>query len=524
MSSRRFIDAGEESYDRFKPIVLSLTVIAVLFISIYVNVVFAIDIVYTHLFYIPIVLASVWYYRKAVFLALFLGGFHIFINYMILGYPNYETFLRAVMFCVIAYIVGTIALTKDELYQKMRNSDESLHKVQDSLEHRIHERTNELIQTNESLRKEIADRKQAEDAFRKSKYILDRAQSIAHIGNWAWDLKKGNFQWSEEIYRMFSISPRDVQPTYDWLLSQVHASDKPLLAQSLDTVLHEARLFNIDLRVLGPEGSVRYVNIVADRIKMDNNGNPSRMYGIVQDITRRKTAEVELAESRARAELYLDLMGHDIRNINQAIMGYIELAQDTLNIPDSDKELLNRPLELVKNSSRLIENVKKLQRVKAGQIPLKQMDLGEVLDEIVNKHARVDGRDITINYSKPAGYIVMANDLLDDIFSNIIGNAIKHSSGPLVINVSLIKVRVDGREYYQTGIEDTGPGFPDELKKKYLHEATCDVDIERRGIGLHLVKALVESFGGGTWIEDRVPGTYSQGCRFVVMLPANVQT
>ncbi len=241
---------------------------------------------------------------------------------------------------------------------------------------------------------------------------------------------------------------------------------------------------------------------------------------IFNDITERKQAETELLESKAQAELYVDIMGHDINNIDQAIMGYLEIALDTLNVPEEQKELLEKPIELVKSSARLIENVKKLQRLKAGEVPYEKVDVGKVISEVITEFSTVPGRKVTINYQSVTGYMVIANVLLKDVFSSIVGNAIKHSKGPLTINIVVSKTEENSRKYFRVDIEDNGPGISDELKKKLFMDGKMNkFKAERRGLGLQLVNVLVHIFMGKAWVEDRVQGDHSKGSRFVVMLP-----
>jgi signal transduction histidine kinase len=75
--------------------------------------------------------------------------------------------------------------------------------------------------------------------------------------------------------------------------------------------------------------------------------------------------------------------------------------------------------------------------------------------------------------------------------------------------------------YYRVGISDNGPGIPDELKKKLFGRSQRGpTKTTGRGLGLYLVKELVDDFHGKVWVEDRVPEDYTKGSRFVVMLPA----
>jgi PAS domain S-box-containing protein len=240
-----------------------------------------------------------------------------------------------------------------------------------------------------------------------------------------------------------------------------------------------------------------------------------------RDITGRKQAEMQLEEAKSQAELYVDLMSHDIGNMDQAMLGYLEMAIETLRPEGAGKELLMQPLEIIENSARLINNVRKLRQLQAGEIPVSKVDLGKLLSDVTANFSRVQGRDVRIDYSPVSGCIVEANDLIKDLFSNLIDNAIRHSSGSVRIKVELDEVAYGHGDGYRIAVEDNGPGISDQLKEKLLSVVRGRAGkAERRGIGLLLVKALVEKFHGTLRIEDRVPGDYRAGSRFVVLLPA----
>ena len=241
---------------------------------------------------------------------------------------------------------------------------------------------------------------------------------------------------------------------------------------------------------------------------------------VIQDITDRKQAEEATKRAKARAELYMDLMGHDISNMNQAMMGYLEMAQELLDLKGHE-ELIERPLEIIKHSSRLIANVKKLEQIEAGKYPVKIANLCQVLKEVTDTYAVVPGRDVRINLAMGAGCCVTANDLLKDVFDNLVDNAIRHSTGPLTVDISTEPVQEDGQKYYKVSVADNGPGIPDDLKRKifrFIDVATGSPG--RRGLGLYMVRTLVESYHGKVWVENRVPDDYHKGSRFVVLLPA----
>ncbi len=221
--------------------------------------------------------------------------------------------------------------------------------------------------------RDITKRKLAEDALKKSRAILARAQSIAHVGNWAWNLKTGHIQWSDEVYRIFGYDPGGVQPTEEMLLSAVYPDDREMAARAFAGAARENKLFNIDYRIVARDGTTRYVNFVADKLARDRAGNPAWVYGIIQDITNRKLTEAALQDAKAQAELYLDLMSHDINNMNQIGIGFLEMALDR---PEGQSDemsgLLTKPLEALESSTRLIKNVGKLQRAREGDLRISE--------------------------------------------------------------------------------------------------------------------------------------------------------
>jgi signal transduction histidine kinase len=230
----------------------------------------------------------------------------------------------------------------------------------------------------------------------------------------------------------------------------------------------------------------------------------------------RKATEIKLSDAKAQAELYIDLMCHDINNLNQVSMGYLELAIDKVStkgkLGTEDINYLKKPFDSLKNIEKIINNVGKLQKAQTGQLKLRPIDVGEVLADVKVQYSNVPDRDITINYLPKKKCFVLANELLFDLYSNIVGNAIKHSSGPLIINIGLTTIVEDGQKYCYVTIEDNGPGISDEIKKQ-LSDRLCLINIRYtgKGFGLCLIKTLIDDFKGKFKIDDRVPGDYSKG-------------
>lgn len=129
-------------------------------------------------------------------------------------------------------------------------------------------------------------------ALEKSESRLIEAQRIAHIGNWEWDIVKNELYWSDEIYHIFGLTPREFDATYEAFLHRVHPQDRRFVVRSVRDALLEKKFYDIEHRILLKDGTVRVVHEKAV-VTFDDTGKGIRMVGTAQDITERKRAEEE---------------------------------------------------------------------------------------------------------------------------------------------------------------------------------------------------------------------------------------
>ncbi|MEI7849385.1 MAG: PAS domain-containing protein, partial [Chloroflexota bacterium] len=166
-----------------------------------------------------------------------------------------------------------------------------------------------------ALIQDISTRKQAEQAlqeseqnYRLSELDLKEAQSIAHIGNWKWDVQKGEITWSDEMYRIFGINKHSYSGRLgDVIKNVIHPDDLHLVLPS-----NAANLANkpIEYRIILPDSAIRYIWAKSGTTIYDQDGKPTFLTGVAQDITERKLAEEvqrkseeDLAEAQQIAQI-----------------------------------------------------------------------------------------------------------------------------------------------------------------------------------------------------------------------------
>ena len=135
--------------------------------------------------------------------------------------------------------------------------------------------------------------KRALDDLRESEARRASAQRIARLGNWERNLKTGALHWSEEVYRLFGVEPGSFPPTPEDFLARVHPLDRDLVGRSLEEAARREKPYSFDMRILLPDGTVRFVHEEAE-VLFDADGRPARMAGTTQDISERKQAEDQI--------------------------------------------------------------------------------------------------------------------------------------------------------------------------------------------------------------------------------------
>ncbi|MGB7969739.1 MAG: PAS domain S-box protein [Methanobacterium sp.] len=380
------------------------------------------------------------------------------------------------------------------------------------------------IQGYETIVRDITQRKKIEAALKKSERSLDKAQQIAHIGSWEWNIKTGDISWSNELYSIYGVDPNSFTPTLSSFGDYMHPDDEEYVNQHVDQLLSEGKPHNFDFRIVLDDGSIRVLNTLAEVARFDKNGKPSMIVGINQDITERKDIELKLnenitklAQSNKELEQFAYITSHDLREPLRMITSFLQLLERRYNdqLDQDANEFIGFAVDGAKRLDAMTKDLLQYSKITTEKRDIKPVDFEYVLEQaLINLKVPIEKTNAVITHD-PLPIINSDEHLKVQLFQNIIGNAIKyHSKETPKIHISAIKEN----NQYLFSIKDNGIGMsPEHLKRIFtiFQRLHTNEEYEGTGIGLSIVQKIVHQQGGQIWVESEI----GKGSTFYFTIP-----
>ncbi|MHA1803373.1 MAG: PAS domain S-box protein [Promethearchaeota archaeon] len=309
-----------------------------------------------------------------------------------------------------------------------------------------------------------------------------------------------------------------------------HPEDMSEISREIEEAIKSKRVISAEYRIKHEKGHYITAHVRGNVIVQKDN---YKFIGVIRDSTNQKIAEQKLKESEKKyreafeqATFYKDILAHDILNILQNIKSSHELLILFNNIADHQEqkiEFLDIIEEQVNRGKELIKNVRKLSEVDESRVSLKIMDAITILkasiEFVKNSFSR---KKISIILSTPHESIkIRGNDLLRDVFENILFNAIIYNRNSIAkIHVFISQVKKKNKNYFKFEFKDNARGISDDMKELVFNQGYIQEKHSKgMGLGLFLVKKIIESYGGEIWVEDKVTGDHKKGSNFVLLIP-----
>jgi len=462
----------------------------------------------------------------------------------------------ALSILVLPIIVMFLSYRPIAQYSTERDQiDESLLKTRDAFEMRVKERTDELTSTIESLNAEVAERRRLEDALRESEAKLRGLYELSPLGIALTDMKGHFVEFNESFRRISGYSTKDLKALDYWALTPRKYEAEE--ARQLESLASVGNYGPYEKEYVHRDGTL--VPLCLSGVLVTDRNGEEFIWSIVEDITERKQSEEALhrardeletrvqertselvvtnselsrevaerrraerelqelnetleqrvaqrtAEAKRRAaelEQFAYVTSHDLKAPLRGIANLADWLQDDLaeKLNQDTVEQFVLLQDRVGRMQALIEGLLEYSRVGRTHGTIETVDTGALLKETLDMLSLPADAVVDIAPEMPVLYTDRLR--LGQVFSNLIGNAVKHHTG------SQPRIWVTGHEienYYEFSVADNGCGIAPQYQEKVfmMFQTLTPRDVGNdSGIGLALVKKIVEEQGGSVTLES----------------------
>lgn len=424
-------------------------------------------------------------------------------------FVNSPTFQRNTIYVRLAYgiiILGFIVsvLISFVVYSLMVSRQKAVQYAQ-KINRKLVKNIQELELTRDTTLQALQDVEIQKNKFQKANTRLKLATRSAKIGVWEWDIVKDNLIWDAQMYALYGYDKESFSgKAYDAWYATIHPDDKEKVSTALQYSLRTKQVFDTKFRIICPDNSLRDIRAFG-LVETDDKNKPIHMVWVNWDITH------EALVDRQKTE-FVSIASHQLRTPLTSIGWYTEmmLHGDTGKISPSQKKYLN---EIYKSHTAMVDLVNKLlsvSRIDLGTLVVdsKVTNMNHIVRDIISENKK----KISLNKILIREHIGKVAECLSDptlvriILQNLIANAIKYTpqGGKIEISLSLKWKNILFR------ITDNGRGIPEEQQKDIFHKffrANNTKDVNGTGLGLYIVRSIVEKLWGKVWFDSHTHGT-----------------
>jgi PAS domain S-box-containing protein len=365
---------------------------------------------------------------------------------------------------------------------------------------------------------DVTARRLADEAVRDSEERLREGMEVARMVVWDWDLKTNAVSYSDNTTDVFGHAPDDAPPQW----GAVHPDDRARVIATVEEAISARSEFDAMLRMIRPDNGALIWIEARGKVVCDATGAPMAIRGISLDVTERKRAEDALREADRRKDEFLAMLAHELRNP----LAPISTAAHLLKLAQANDPQIRRTSDIISRQvdhmTSLVDDLLDVSRVTRGLIrlqlqPLALEDIVAATVEQVRGLIEERGHGLTVDLEPALPPVLGDRTRLIQVCTNLLNNAAKYTPPGGEIRLSAWR---DG-DCATLAVRDNGIGIDEKLLPQVFDlftqaERSPDRAQGGLGLGLALVKSLVELHGGRVRATSAGPG---RGSEFSVRLP-----
>lgn len=378
---------------------------------------------------------------------------------------------------------------------------------------------------------ETTDRKRAVEALGQSEALMSKAQEIASIGSFDWDMARDRIVWSDEMYRIFGISRDDFGGAIGDVMELIHPDHHDRIQNGIEQALKDGTPYGVDYgtqhgleyRIVRPDGTTRTVFARAEIIDGKVGAAP-RFIGFVQDVTERKRVEEEknAFEAELRHAQKMDAVGqlasgvaHEFNNLLVGIRGNAELLVNTVSDVLSEQSY-SALKDIERAGTRAHDLTDQLLSFARKNNPnVMVFDVNQTMTDSRTTLAKLIGSGITLNTvasTEPAFVLADAAEMAQ-VIMNLVLNARDAMPDGGTITIQSRVVTLDDRDtpeecqagqFVELSVSDDGCGMPPEICERIFEPFFTTKEVGRgTGLGLSVAYSDISSHGGFINVDSR---------------------
>ncbi len=381
--------------------------------------------------------------------------------------------------------------------------------------------------------KDITDKKRSEEQIKLSNERFEKVVEATNDAIWDYNLAEDRLYWGKGFKKLFGYDPDIFKPSFEKLIGLIHPEEREEVRAKMLKVMSDPKLSNWteEYRFLKSNGEYAYAMDRATFIR-NEKGEPVRAIGAMSDISHRKEYEEslrnlnidleqyskELAISNAELEQFAYVASHDLQEPLRMITSFMNQLERKYEdkLDDRAQKYIHFAVDGAQRMRQIILDLLEYSRVGKQYESMELVDLNDVVQEtLILQRKRIEEKSAKIEVG-PLPKLQSFRSPLTQIFQNLIGNALKYTKEGVSpkINISA----VEQKTYWEFAVSDNGLGIHEDYFEKIfiifqrLHGKS---EFEGTGMGLTIVKKILESMGGSIWVESKS----GKGSTFYFTLP-----